>query len=121
MVRVRGGPPQGTLGTLAGKALASGCVYLCAWGPGCERVHDSFDLKIVERDIGGDVPNALGVMTTWHEKETLDEAIDFLTGAAWPDDVFVSTCRSSLVAVVGDTEWATAIEHRFEKAAGQTT
>jgi hypothetical protein len=111
---------QGALGRLAGQALAGGCVYLCAWGPDCERVHDCFDMKIIERDIAGDVPNALAVMTTWHEKETLDEAIDFLTEAAWPDDAHVSTCRSSVMAVVGNADWAKAIEHRFKRISGQT-
>ena len=27
----------------AEQLLASGAVYICSWGPGCERVHDLFD------------------------------------------------------------------------------
>lgn len=108
---------QEILGRLAEKALNDGCVYLCAWGPGCMRVHDSFDTRIVARDMAGETPNALHVMTTWHEGETLDEALDFLTISAWPDDVIADTCRSAIVAVVDNAGWVTSIRRRFGKLA----
>src|SRR5262245_58549337 len=36
-----------TVHRVAELILASGCKYLCAWGPDCERVHDIFDEVIV--------------------------------------------------------------------------
>ena len=55
------------------RLLQLGCAYLCTWGPDCERVHDIMD-EIV---IGGNPPNSeVGdVMTTWHAKESLEEAL----------------------------------------------
>ena len=103
------------IGSLADAALDDGCVYLCAWGPDCDRVHDLFDLKIVERSIAAETPKSPPVMTTSHRAETLDEATEFLINAAWPDDAFAETCRSALIAVVGSSEWIAAIRRRFEK------
>lgn len=31
------------LSRFAESLLASGCVYFCTWGPGCERAHDIMD------------------------------------------------------------------------------
>jgi len=104
-----------TIGRFADAALDDGCVYLCAWGPDCDRVHDLFDTKIVDRELAGETRNALAVMTTSHGRETLDEAIEFLTSAAWPDDAFAETCRSALVAVVGNSGRVESIRDRFGK------
>jgi hypothetical protein len=65
------------LSAIARQLLDAGAVYVCAWGPGCERVHDIFD---EERDG----PNPLTstdpvVMTTWHDDESLAEAL----GLSW--------------------------------------
>jgi hypothetical protein len=103
------------IGSLASAALDGGCVYVCAWGPRCERLHTSFDERIADRYMAAETPNGLGVMTTSHETETLDEALDFLTESAWPDDAFADTCRSALVAVVGNADWVNSIRGRFGK------
>jgi len=60
----------------AEKMLDSGAVYICTWGKDCERVHDVIDEVDVEREIEteGKLPF---VMTTWHSKETLDDALWF--------------------------------------------
>ncbi len=87
------------IGSLANAALDGGCVYMCAWGPGSQRLHTSFDTRIVDRVMAGESPNALGVMTT---SET-----------AWPDDAFADTCRSALIAVVGNADWVKSIRSRF--------
>jgi hypothetical protein len=115
------GESDETIGSLADAALDDGCVYLCAWGPDCERVHDLFDTKIVDRDMAREIPNSLSVMTTSHRGETLDEATEFLTTTAWPDAAFVETCRSALIAVVGDTSWVASIGHQFGKQPSRLT
>jgi hypothetical protein len=100
---------------LAGRAIDDGCAYLCAWGPDCGRVHAMFDMVLAERDVAGTSPNALHVMTTSHEGETLEDAIEFLNIAAWPDDEFVDSCDTSLIAVVGNTEWVASISRQLGK------
>ena len=107
------GVSEESIGSVAEQALTGGCVYLCAWGPDCERVHDWFDVKFEQRNIADATPNAPVVITTWHEKETLDSALTFLTRDAVPDDAFAATCRSSLVVVVGNSEWAAVVRRRF--------
>ena len=73
-------------------ALSRGMVYLVAWGPGCERLHDVFDQVKIEDELGarkfvGPNPNDV-IMTTWHDEETLTQALDFLATCAVPSDGF---------------------------------
>ena len=111
------GVSREVLGSLADAALTGGCVYLCAWGPHCERVHDCFDQTFVERNIADETPDAPVVMTTWHEKESLDSAVTFLTRDAFPDDAFFATCHASVVAVIGNSDWVVEVRRRFGKLA----
>jgi hypothetical protein len=63
---------------LVEKLIAAGCVYFAAWGSDCGRVHDIFD-EIV---IGPNPPTTDKgpIMTTSHERESLEEAIEFVLG-----------------------------------------
>ncbi len=62
----------GEISRVAEVLLGSGGVYFCTWGNGCERVHD-----IIEVDP--DPADDSVVMTTWHDDETLDEALWFFS------------------------------------------
>ena len=82
-------------------------------GAGCERVHDIFD---EERDG----PNPLisadpVVMTTWHEDESLAEALGFVLAAAIPDDGFIDDCGATLGVAIGSAEWANEIRDAFSR------
>tara|TARA_R110002072_G_scaffold302737_1_gene488160 strand:+ start:88 stop:600 length:513 start_codon:yes stop_codon:yes gene_type:complete len=89
--------------------LESGCVYVCAWGTGCERVHDIFDETIVG-DGTQESPDAFHVFTSWHDDEPLDDAIWFFLRSAFPDESVRDSCRSSLAILVGgDDERAAAV------------
>jgi len=93
------------IGDFAESLLVQGAVYVCAWGPDCERVHDIFD----EETVGGgpDIPRfSDGVMTTGHHDKGLDDALFYLLVCTYPDDEFFDTCRSALVISVGNTGWA---------------
>jgi hypothetical protein len=92
------------LSRFADAALGAGCVYLCAWGPGCMRVHDTFDYQDLE------LPQGATVMTTSHAHESLEDAIEFLLISAWPDKAFAETCRAALIAVVGDGSLADQVK-----------
>jgi hypothetical protein len=96
-----------TILAFAGKTLKAGCVYACVWGPGCEFVHDRIDDRIIETGIETDDDSV--VMTTWHDDESLEEALEFLVYTAVPGDAWNATCRASLVAVIGNEDWAAEV------------
>ncbi len=88
---------------LARRLCAAGCVYLLAWGPGCEALHDAAD-EVLAREFedGGKVHR----ITTWHAGEPLSEALWSALWAAWPADAFFDECNALLVLCVGAPHWA---------------
>jgi hypothetical protein len=91
--------------------LRQGAVYVCAWGPGCERVHDIIDEEHVGAEPSPDVRGV--VMTTWHAEESLAEAIRFALVDAWPDEFYAEGCGSTLGIAIGSTSWAAEIRTAF--------
>jgi hypothetical protein len=94
----------------ASAALSRGMVYFCAWGRDCERFHDIVDEVIVEDELAerrfvGPTANDR-VMTTWHEKDTLEEGLDFFTTFAVPTDGFAADSSFRLVICVDNPDWA---------------
>jgi hypothetical protein len=78
------------------EAVGSGCAYVVAWGKGCSHVHDSFDLASIDAD-----PDR-HVMSTWHDDESLEEALYFALYDAWPDpDSFPDAEGARVVLAVG--------------------
>lgn len=91
-----------TVSRVAEQLLDAGCVYFCAWGAGCERVHDIFDEVCV-----GTYRNAADrsvVMTTWHAEESLAEALWFFLRSAIPDEQYEESCRSGVAIVFGTND-----------------
>ena len=93
-----------TLSRFAESLLASGCVYFCAWGPGCERAHDIMDECSLEIDPV--------IMTTWHDDESLDETLYFFLRNTWPDEGY-SECGGAIAITVGNADWAAQVERRL--------
>jgi len=62
--------------------VESGCLYCCVWGVACEAWHDEVDHANIRAFDGGAIPDDQFVMTTWHEKESLSEALWFVGIAA---------------------------------------
>src|SRR5262245_20885304 len=62
-----------SLAQVANWLLDKGAVYVCSWGSDCERVHDAIDTADISRNPSCDPV----VMTTWHSKESLAEAVYF--------------------------------------------
>jgi hypothetical protein len=79
-------------------ALKSGMVYFCAWGPDCSRFHDIVDEVILGDDLDERLfvrPNAEDhIMTTWHERDRLHEALDFFIDWAQPTGDLGSTATT---------------------------
>ena len=88
------------------RLLDAGASYISAWGPCCERVHD-----IADRLRPTQEPTDSVVMTTWHDDESLEDALWFFVFNTFPDDAFVRTTRSGLGVSVGNSEWAAAIRN----------
>ena len=62
--------------------VKSGCLYMMAWGKKCSAWDDSVDLANLEAFNYGDIPDDKFVMTTWHEKEPLNEVFWFSKNSA---------------------------------------
>src|SRR2546425_12625281 len=93
--------------------LEVGAVHVCAWGPGCERVHD-----IIDDEQLGQSPKSTGtavVMTTWHDDESLVETLGFVLTAAVPDEEYEHECGSTLGISIGSSEWAAEIREAFSR------
>jgi hypothetical protein len=83
------------------RLIKLGGVYFCIWGPDCERVHDVAD----ESDAH---PGAT-VMTTWHDKDSLEETLWFFLNGTWPDEHFLRTFHAALAISVGSSSWTSAM------------
>jgi hypothetical protein len=62
--------------------VASGCLYMMAWGVECSSWDDSVDLANLEQFDFGEIPDAEFVMTTWHRDEPLEDVFHFAKFAA---------------------------------------
>ena len=57
--------------------VASGCLYMMAWGRACSTWDDSVDWANIDRQGSGPIPEAAHVVTTWHDDEPLAEVFWF--------------------------------------------
>ena len=94
-------------------ALASGMVYCCCWGPGCEKLHDIIDEVIVAEELKGKPiprpsPNDT-VMTTWHDNESLQEAVEFFLVSAVPTAGYGVNSCSAVAMSVSNSGWGETI------------
>lgn len=62
--------------------VGSGCLYFIAWGIACEEWHDAVDWAVLEAFDFGEIPDERFVMTSWHDKESLPEALWFAGNCA---------------------------------------
>jgi hypothetical protein len=96
-----------TIGRFVRKFIDSGAVYFCCYGDDCSRVHDIID----EEDVW--MAQSSGeeaiVMTTWHDKDTLENAMEFFLRWTVPDEKFVSSCRINLAVSVGNEAYTARI------------
>ena len=53
--------------------VKSGCLYMMAWGLDCSLWDDSVDYANLDEFEYNDIPDDRFVMTTWHEKESLQD------------------------------------------------
>lgn len=70
--------------------ISSGCLYFIAWGIACEDWHDAVDWTVLEAFDFGEIPDDKFVMTTWHDKKPLSEALWFAGNCASHPDVHLA-------------------------------
>jgi hypothetical protein len=99
------GVHAGALAEFSRRLLRAGCVCFCAWGPDCERVHDVFDSECFDIEPV--------IMTTWHAKDSLDEALWFFVSYAYPDDGYRDTSGAALAISIGKPGWDEQIRRRL--------
>ena len=100
-----------TIYSVSEKLLDQGMVYACVWGPDCESVHDSIDQPIFQRQPGKSGGSV--VITTWHAKDPLSEAVWFFLNCAWPAEDYVHTCSDWVAAVIGNPAWEAEIRAKL--------
>ena len=102
------------IGNIANWALAQGAVYLCAWGPDCERVHDIIDEVACNRNP--DETDEDVIMTTWHEDQALDEALWFAVNNAFPAGAYEETCKTLVAIAIGSQDWGSQIAKNLSES-----
>jgi hypothetical protein len=98
------------------RGLLDACsAYVCAWGPGCGRVHDIVDEEIVYDTVLRDPPlgTSRDVMTTWHEHDALSEVLWFVLAAAVPAGGFPIPCRATVAVSIAAPAWAAEMRTAF--------
>lgn len=86
--------------------LRRGASYFVCWGQDCERVHDIVDEIAAHAEH---VPPDTIIMTTWHEGESLEEALWFFLVNSHPDEHYEPSTRAGLVVVVDAAAQESAI------------
>ena len=97
------------LSDLAACLIKRGLVYLCTWGPDCERVHDMFDWGQIDLEIASEISDEYPLMTAGHEDESLDEALWFFLNFTLPNQEYEGRCAQAFVVSVGNKEWTSYI------------
>lgn len=81
--------------------IASGCLYIMAWGQQCSSWNNSVDSLNIDSLGDGETPDTNFVLTTWHASESLEEVFWFAKYAA----VYVGVeLPNTLILHLGDTD-----------------
>lgn len=92
---------------VATNLISKGNAYLCAWGGGCTNGDTNWDIAAVESEA--EKKYGFFTMTTWHEDESLEEAVWYSLNAAYVDEHIWDT-TSVILVTIEDEEWKAQIE-----------
>lgn len=92
--------PDEIIRSAAKSLIERGLAYFCVWGPDCERVHDLLDQERIREE-----PEGQCVITTWHAKESLPDALWFFANAVEPDEGFIANCTDWVALSVANEAW----------------
>ena len=91
----------------------SGCLYMMAWGIDCSSWDDSVDYSNILTWDCEEIPDEASVMTTWHERDSLEEVFGFCKDHA---NHSVVELRHTLIIHVSIQNEQEAILERFRVA-----
>jgi len=97
-----------------------GLVYFCAWGNNSEAVHDAVDQCDIQKhqEAGAAILSDSIVMTTWHARDSLREALWFFKLCAIPNESIVPADCDRFAVAVGNSEWAAEMEKALQSIEG---
>lgn len=101
------------ISVIAKTLLSQGLAGFSVWGSDCSRVHDLFDLERDPDETDGQV-----VVTTWHENESISEAVCYFDLCAYPSLDFERDCSDWIAIAVGDESWEKEISAALFKGSG---
>jgi hypothetical protein len=96
--------------------VASGCLYMVAWGRDCSSWDDSVDYANLSHFDHGEIPDDAFVMTTWHTDESLSETFRF--AGHWASHPTVDLGRTIIIHVSPERREADLLE-AFQMAQGE--
>lgn len=91
-----------------------GLAYFCCWGQGCEETHDAVDWCAQDRESQMAPPTHI-LMTTWHDNESLEEALWFFKNVAFPAEMNILSNCGRFVVPVGNEEWTRRLKSLISK------
>jgi hypothetical protein len=94
---------------VAERLLRLGASYFVCWGPDCGRVHDIIDEIAAHDHAAFDIPDDSCIMTTWHEDETLEQALWFFLVCTGPAQPYDESTQAALAISIGSSAWAETI------------
>jgi hypothetical protein len=107
------GEPVGAVSSVLEGLFAAGASYLCAWGSDCGRVHDIADeIDSYPSELAS--PDDAVRMTTWHEHETLSEAVQFFLEDTEPNGYYAGWTQSALALCIGSGMLAAQVRQVIE-------
>jgi hypothetical protein len=89
--------------------MRAGAAYFCTWGSGCQRVHDIVDELDAYPFNSIGAPEGSVIMTSWHDDESLEEALHYFLTYTSPDEYFENTLKASLAISIGSDKWPSVI------------
>ncbi len=102
---------------VADALMAGACLYAICWGVDCSDWHDAVDSALLRAFDFGEVPDERHIMTTWHDKEPLDEALWFACHCA---DHPVAQLDRTLLLHIAHSPREEELLARFEAALSDT-
>jgi hypothetical protein len=102
----------------AKKLLSKGLACVCAWGPDCKRVHDLFD--VAAREINDELSGDDVIMTTWHDDESIEEALWHFIHSEYVTEKFEKTCKDWIIAPISNSEWEHLIRSKTARINSMT-
>ncbi len=95
---------------LVSDLLQKGLVFLCTWGPGCQRINHIFENIAIQHDLAAGREHPVTVSMSF-EEDSLDVTLDFFQNVCHPNPVFEKTCKTGIVIPVGHAKLASYIRH----------